>query len=274
MINFNDILRNEGIDPANVRLVRHQDDASLRKSKTLFEIWKQEPEKFEVYQSIQSKKKFHSGELLASFVVTPRPSNETLFIGLYSVEGIGTAPEGTRDPVSFRDASGSFLYDLKPDPRLDEYKLRLRIDWGLGARAWVQLATGSEKKIIALRDEENRPFPGFDQLTIGLEDFPTLPGEWVSHLKKNKGIYLIVNRSNGKQYVGSAIGEDSIWQRWSEYFKNGHGGNKKMREELSRDYQLSVLHAVPLMTSDTNIAAMEENWKRKLLSRQFGLNAN
>ena len=274
MISFNDILRNEGIDPTIVRLVRHQDNARIPSSKTLFDIWKQEPEKFEMYQSLQTHPKFEVGQILASFVVTPKPANETLFIGLYSVDGVSTAPEGTQDPVLERDASGKYLYLLKSDGRLDEYKERLRIDWGLGTRSWVQYASRNEKTVVALRDEESRPFPGFDRLIIGLEDFPTLPGEWVSHLKNNKGVYLIVNRSNGKQYVGSATGAQSLWQRWSEYFQNSHGGNEKMREELSRDYQLSVLHALPMITSDTNIKASEENWKQKLLSRQFGLNAN
>jgi hypothetical protein len=48
---------------------------------------------------MQVHEKFLIGDVLASFVVTPPPDNETLFVGLWDVQGIGRVPAGTIDPV-------------------------------------------------------------------------------------------------------------------------------------------------------------------------------
>jgi integrase len=76
MIMFNDILRLEGLDPETVRLVRH---GSTQVS--LYEIWRTDPQLLEGYQAIQSRNVFNAGDKLASFVVTPHPRRETLFVG-------------------------------------------------------------------------------------------------------------------------------------------------------------------------------------------------
>ncbi len=52
----------------------------------------------------------------------------------------------------------------------------------------------------------------------------------------------------GKQYVGSAYGGDGIWHRWVRYAKDGHGGNKEIKDLLKvkgrkypSNFQFSVL---------------------------------
>ena len=45
--------------------------------------------------------------------------------------------------------------------------------------------------------------------------------QWENALKNVKGIYAITDISNGKIYIGSAIGENGIWQRWCSYAKEG-----------------------------------------------------
>jgi hypothetical protein len=96
MLTFNTILRHEGIDPQNVRLVRHQDNRAAVNC-TPYNLWRAGDGGLEKYQQIQKRIVFEVGGLIASFVVTPH--NETLFIGLYRVDGLGTAPPGTIDPV-------------------------------------------------------------------------------------------------------------------------------------------------------------------------------
>ena len=87
------------------------------------------------------------------------------------------------------------------------------------------------EKRVALTD-----FFGFDKVNI---DYRTLKFivednivSWKSALSNVKGIYLIVDTLTGKQYVGSAYGEDCIWQRWANYTKDGHGGNVELKELL------------------------------------------
>ena len=72
----------EGIDPADVKLVRHQD---WRHAETPYQLWWRAVGRFELYQQIQRRSVFKGAQWLASFVGTPL--NETLFVGIYKVKG-------------------------------------------------------------------------------------------------------------------------------------------------------------------------------------------
>jgi hypothetical protein len=65
--------------------------------------------------------------------------------------------------------------------------------------------------------------------------------------------------------------EGSLWGRFLEYARTGHGGNVELRRRGSKGYQVTVLEVV---NSDTGIERVEEAWKQKLISRKFGLNKN
>jgi len=45
---------------------------------------------------------------------------------------------------------------------------------------------------------------------------------WKIALANQKGVYLITDSLNGKEYVGSATGENMIWGRWKDYIANGN----------------------------------------------------
>lgn len=79
---------------------------------------------------------------------------------------------------------------------------------GKGTRSWKQRAI-NEKEILK------------DNLTYA---------DWHTALSSVRAIYLIVDRTDGKQYVGSAYGEDGLLQRWSMYINTKHGHNKKIKE--------------------------------------------
>ena len=104
MLTFNDLLSLEGVDLANVRLVRHQD--SRLGAGRLHEAWRNNLAAFESYQSVQSKDRFPVGDVLASFVVTD--ARKTVFVGLYAVEAVGTCEAGTRDALLKTDVSGHY----------------------------------------------------------------------------------------------------------------------------------------------------------------------
>ena len=86
------------------------------------------------------------------------------------------------------------------------------------------------------------------------------------------GVYLLVCRSTGKQYIGSASGVGGFWARWESYFRTGHGGNEGMKLAEGSDYQVSVLEFASSSLDREAIIRMEERWKDKLLTRSFGLN--
>lgn len=137
MISFNNLLRNEGVDPVHVRLVRHKDTRYPGRP-TPYQLWSASDGTFDFYQRMQGRLIFGDAQLIASFVATPL--DETLFVGLYRVNGVGTVPKGSIDPVSGTDVTGLHFYDLRMSKQLADYRGRLTIDWGPGFRSWVQLA--------------------------------------------------------------------------------------------------------------------------------------
>lgn len=273
MLTFNDLLALAGLDSADVRLVRHQDNRVGRGR--LYEAWRNDRAAFEAYQSVQRKDRFPVGGLLSGFVVTE--AQKTVFVGIYRVDGVGVCPPGSVDPLLKEDVSGHVRYDLTLLPDLAEYCDRVVIDWGAGTRSWVQRAANQPKPVIEMAQQYEPRFPGFREFVRPVSDIPTLPNGWQQVLRSVKGVYLLVDLDSGKQYVGSAKGHDSLFGRWMEYDADGHGGNKGLRRaagEGRRRYQVSVLEVVDENTPDGTIEQIESYWKNKLLTRTFGLNVN
>lgn len=273
-LTFNDLLRIEGVAPADVVLVRHQDAARQTRTQSLYRAWKDGEGLLERYQEIQHRRVFEPGQLVASFVVTPPPESQVLFVGLFHVADVGVTPPGTRDPVFGNDVSGVFQYTMRLHDRLAAYIGKLRIEWGPGARSWRQLARRQNKPVAEIRSEHEPPFPGFALFQCDMEEISRLPRSWVDTLRNVKGIYLLVDRETGKQYVGSAIGADSLWGRWRDYAATGHGGDIQLRKAGRRPYRVAILQAVPMVSPDEDVLALESLWKEKLMTRTFGLNAN
>jgi hypothetical protein len=270
VLTFNDILHTEGIDPRRVRLVRHGDTRA--RTPSIYEVWRSDPKRLERYQEIQSREVFKIGEILASFVVTPNPRRETLFVGLYSVKAVGRAREGSTDPILGHEVGGMYRFTI--GGRLDglsEYVGRLTIDWGASHRAWHQRASRQNKTVTAIRDEIDPPFPGFEQFAWDIARMDDMPPNWKEQLRHVKGVYLLVDTESGARYVGSAIGGESLWGRFKAYRDTGHGGNVELRSLGKRPYRVSVLQ---IGSFDDEILALERAWKLKLMTREFGLNGN
>lgn len=94
-------------------------------------------------------------------------------------------------------------------------------------------------------------------------------------------VYLIVDTATGKQYVGSAHGDDGgLPGRWRRYIDTCHGGNKMLVADLKADavtysrFQVSVLQILPKSATPDAVIAVESLYKNKLLSKRFGLNVN
>jgi hypothetical protein len=272
VIGFNTLLRDEGINPAHVKLVRHQDTRWAGRL-TPYQLWRAADGSFGIYQQIQKKPVFRGARLIAAFVATPL--NETLFVGMYEVKGIGKAAPGLLDPISGRDVGGFHFYDLVASPKLLQYRERLIIEWGLGYRSWVQWAHKRDKTIVEIhRAASEPPFPGFLDFCERLSNLTGVPASWRAALSAVDGIYLFTHPDTGKQYVGSAQGVGGFWGRWEQYAASGHGGNRRMQDIPAADYQVSVLEVASSSAGTDFIMKMETRWKQKLMSRKFGLNAN
>ena len=135
-------------------------------------------------------------------------------------------------------------------------------------------------KRVALTD-----FLGFDQVNIDYKTLKYIVSDnilsWKSALSNVKGIYLIIDTLSGKQYVGSAYGDECLWQRWANYAKDGHGGNIELREllrnngeEYKYNFKYSILEVCNMNLGNEYIIGRETHWKEVLLTRRFGLNKN
>jgi hypothetical protein len=196
LITFNEVLRSADVDPAQVYLARLQD---TRVRSSIYAIWKSPGGQrlVEQYQAVQDRDRFAVGGFVASFVVTPPPRNETLFIGLYEVRSVGTCEPGSIEAITGIDVSGLYHYEMASDDRLDEYKERLVVDWGPGTRSWAQRASRQPKPIRAIRDQQEPPFPGFGQFCIDVRDLPGIYPGWQERLREVKGIYVLVDKKTG-----------------------------------------------------------------------------
>lgn len=168
---------------------------------------------------------------------------------------------------------------------------RLKLRWQRAGRAKSRRLENyvDEFEVLEILREEysGEAFCGYEGIN---HDFSVLESiftsgkpDWKFALENVKGVYLIIDKSNGKKYVGAAYGLAGIWSRWSCYVGNGHGHNDeltKIIKEAGMDYarlnfRFSLLEYRPMKTDDEDIIRREIYWKEALLSRgQFGYNKN
>lgn len=176
------------------------------------------------------------------------------------------------------DLIGRAVFYFKKEFRASYPTLELKSAKGMSPSD-IYVSSIFEKK-VAITD-----FLGFDNVNINHETLRLIINDeipsWKSALSNVKGIYLITDKSTGKHYVGSACGEMCIWQRWSEYAKNGHGGNTELKELLrvngddhKFNFRYSVLEICNMSLGNEYILDRENYWKQVLMTREFGLNNN
>jgi len=134
---------------------------------------------------------------------------------------------------------------------------------------------------------EGEVFPGYDNVKIDFSSLELLvrnqKTDWRVALENVKGVYLIVDKCNGKKYVGSAYGDFGIWSRWCTYINTGHGYNDELVELIGKNgidyarknFQFAILELRSIKTDDDTIINRESFWKEVLLTRgDFGYNKN
>ena len=274
---FNSLLAQYEIDPTLVILLRHQDRRAATR-RTPYELWRDDRLGFDLYQScqtVENRAKFSRAPNWASFVGTP--DGTTMFVGVYSASYKGLLTGDIPQPhTGEMDIAGSRdVYDLKLDNRLADLAGKLFIEWGDGARAWVQRAENQNKQITEVRSEfKEEVFPGYLNFNAPLSGVEGLPKSWITTLKEATGVYLLTCPKTKEQYVGSASGGEGFWNRWMCYVITGHGGNIALKSREPSDYQVSILEVAGSAANTDDILKMEAKWKTKLQSREMGLNRN
>jgi hypothetical protein len=275
-LRLNTLLSEAGVPLAAVRLLRHQDSRSA-KGRSPYELWRDERPAFMNYQESQrfgNRAKLRA-DYWASFVVTP--AGETLLAGFYACGYVGVNEAERPWPHAVgTDAVGTCdVYALSIHNALNDLAGRLVIDWGGAEHAWIQRADNQNKAILEIRASfRELDFPGFAHFIKLLSQIEVLPKTWIGALTASRGVYLLTCPKTREQYVGSAYGADGFYGRWLEYARNGHGGNVGLKSRDPSDYQVSILEVAGSAATTEDVIAMETLWKRKLQSREMGLNKN
>ncbi len=191
--------------------------------------------------------------------------------------------------VDTNKKSKTHPYVIEPVSRFAPFIGRLIITYHYKNRATrVRMENHYDDMIVKeiLEEPYFEKFPGYKNVDIPFETLRTIirknDKEWKNALSI-KGIYLITDTKNGKKYVGKADGKNGLWQRWSAYVSNGHGGDVDLidlveSKNLSyvEDYFWFTILETITGEDERNINKREDYWKRVLMTRdeKYGYNKN
>ncbi|MCG9727529.1 GIY-YIG nuclease family protein [Vibrio brasiliensis] len=231
---------------------------------------------FEEWQRWQSKRNFER-TFIVSLIQLPG-NGRWLFAGCYRSLSCQYLEQeqynyySTEELTETQSLSGRLIVQFKRSGR-QSYLL---------AENWAENILVSEllRKKLAVKE-----FSGYQHSLIRKEQLDIIVSQqvesWKSALASVSGVYLITDRLTGKLYVGSATGENGIWQRWTDYSVSGHGGNAELIEllkvkgyEYSSNFQYSVLEIADNHADKNDVFAREKYWKEVLCSKEHGYNAN
>lgn len=264
-------LRTDKFQKSNVKLVRHVSTGDYK------DILKDRDNLLE-YQSFQSIEKFKDTDYLISF--TALDSTKALFLGIFKVESV----ERRWYEKSKKE---EFYYTLKEDKLYDDLIDRLVIDWGGSTRNWVQRYDKQDKEVLEILPKGYLgEFKGLTNFILDFDDLkklidnPEANRDWKSNLSSINGIYMILDKKTGKQYIGSAYGKGGVWQRWSDYANNVHGDNVLLKElcdsgsNYKQYFQYTVLQSLPSNINMKEVIKIENLFKQKFGTLVHGLNRN
>lgn len=158
-----------------------------------------------------------------------------------------------------------------------DWSQRLIVGWPGIERSWYRWADRNSFPVVAISEEQLlvSAMPAWSELALEWNQLGFLPSRWRAALQEWRGVYLIIDQSDGQQYVGSAYGRENILQRWLEYARTGHGGNKALRLRDPANFRFAILQRTSPDLPDADVIALESSWKTRLRTRKpYGLNEN
>jgi hypothetical protein len=262
-------------DHEQIKLVRHSDHDGRSIRRIMGDGF------FDTYQSEQDAaiKPFHKCEVILSFIGIE--GNQAEFIGAYEVvkcrafrpTDFAGAPDYLKHLPGLEEKL--IWYELKELVEFIPLRGRLIVQW-VSTRGWFQT---KDLDVYELLPPGNQiRFPGYQDIVLTwgeLKDIiatPRLHRDWKTALSASAGIYRIVDHSTGMTYIGAAYGTESLWGRWSDYAKTGHGGNQKLKGLDPNQFQWSIVRTLSGSMSAKEIIRVEKTEMRKHGSKAIGLN--
>ena len=273
-ITIQELLFNRGLNKEDkILLVRHKDKRETKVirgigyTKSLYDIYRDEPKLFLEYQAEQAEDKFKGAKYIVSFL--GEEGTRSRFLGVYLIE-----ETITNDPLT------KFYYRMIEVKGFESLKERVVIDWGKGTLAYVQ-GIHNEKEVIEIVPGFENSFPGYPNVILKFSELKNIINrgypEWKRMLSAVNCIYSILDNKTGKIYIGSTYNRQGIWGRWEVYVQtNGHGNNVSLEKLIESDpkyadnFTYSILHILPINISDDQAIKEESLFKKKLGAISFG----
>lgn len=289
MLTFNTVLETLGIDPAGTLLVRQTPkEAALRR--VLPWIALERSNLYLAYHQVQwpaAERAQAKAERLISFI--GHESGKGVLAGAYSVgpssslrsadywdipEHRALAAHGMAGPDGGR--SEMLRFELTTLVALDDYIGRITVDWPPPAQSWFRWAHRQQLPLAALHPETTLtpPMPAWNEIVLPHSDLQLLPATWAAALAQWRGVYLVFDTERQKGYVGAAYGPENILGRWLDYADTGHGGNALLTASQTSSLRFSILQRTSPDMPPDEVQRLEASWKRRLHTREHGLNAN
>lgn len=280
-LKLSDLLEKENFDLNRTKLIRH----SLNHKR--FQL-AYESDSILEYTKMQIPNFYNDTDLVLAFVGDQ--GTTARLVGCYKptqhsqkiVEGLFSE----KMPKELLEHPKNIYHELEETEYFSDLVNRLYIDWGSGTVNWHQSAK-NDKPIIAIKSNPKLEFNGYEKIVLMYDQLKQIIKNQVTYenwhiaLKSVNAIYLITDLVEGKQYVGSASGADSLFQRWKTYIETQHGNNKRMIKYLQQDperyhqFQFSILQVIPKNMVKQDIYELEDLYKVKLGTRLVnGLNDN
>ncbi|MBY0008683.1 GIY-YIG nuclease family protein [Priestia aryabhattai] len=284
MLTINRVLEIAGLNISkHIKIARHMDTRGV----DVHELYASGH--FEVYQSYQERNVFKGCDYLISCLGIE--NNQALFVGVYDVKEIYSVdgfPSDLDVPYKGKAKLNSrYRYELEKLSGFEELEGRLVINWNNISQAWCMKLDTNQKEVVQLLPKGYvRDFPGYLEINLSFQELQKIINEpiansiWHKMLSAVGGVYLILDTKDGKQYIGSASGKEGILGRWKQYVRNGHGGNKKLKEIIESDskrinrFKFTILQTLPRTLTKNEVLWEESKYKEKLGSRAYGLNLN
>lgn len=291
-LKFNDLLAREAIDSAETAVILHT--PREQKIRALMPLWATErPELLDTYQSTHSRNPeatLKKRRFAASFVNLMDRS--FIFIGLFENFGGSFHSFAEIDSLSqFRslyectDATpfcdkddgavqGRVVFRLERMSDLSEFTGRLRVAAPDAPRPYIRKAENLDLSVLSLSEEGygDRTVTDWRRLTLTKAEIDVLPSLWTATLSQWRGIYLIVDEKDGARYVGSAYGAENLLGRWREHIRKDRGVTVELRHRNTKTFRFSILQRVSPDMQVDEIVALENDWKLRLHTIEFGLN--
>ncbi len=280
--------RNSDFDSAEekrIKLVRHsgviREDSVIGKDyygQSVYELYRSNYPKFLEWQCEQNENKMKNVDYIVAFIGEEQCMCR--FAGVYRNYG-----------PKHKTLCGMF-YDLKEVDGFEILKNQVVIDWGKGTLQWMQNWSTMKEvvRIDQVSDNEGIPyFTRYEDVSLNYSQLKQVvaDNEWKTKLEACNCVYVITDKSNGKQYVGvtykgsKAGAKGGILSRWTEYANSGHGEDVSLKKLCEGDsnyaeenFQWSILETLPLSVIPAIAINIETKWKEKLLTKTFGYNNN